>query len=242
MVKKVLIVKNVHREGPGLIRTILENRKIPFEVINVTTRNEFPKPTDYSAVIVLGGPQSANDKSMESELEFIAKTVEAEVPYLGVCLGMQALVKAAGGEVYLGPFREVGCRDSKGLHYQVELTQDGVVDPLFTEVESHFKIFQLHGETVKLSSNVKLIGKGYGEKQIPNQVVRVGKNAYGVQGHLELTQSMLERWLQQDPMLESFRTGALAERLRADYDTIKADYQITGRILFNNFLQIAGLS
>ena len=40
---------------------------------------------------------------MKNELVFIRKVLEAEIPYLGICLGLQTMVRAAGGKVVKSP-------------------------------------------------------------------------------------------------------------------------------------------
>nr|WP_287222515.1 gamma-glutamyl-gamma-aminobutyrate hydrolase family protein [Prosthecochloris sp.] len=63
-----------------------------------------------SAVVTLGGPQSANDtdRAMRRELENLKAILDKKIPYLGICLGMQTLVKAAGGNVITCPIKETG--------------------------------------------------------------------------------------------------------------------------------------
>src|SRR3989338_9866018 len=190
--ERVLIVKNIGREKPGLVRTVLQENSISFTAFNPRKDYKFPDPGQYAAVIVFGGPQSANNAEMKSELEFIARTVNGDVPYLGICLGMQALVKAAGGKVERAPFKEVGCSDAKGNYFQVELTKDGINDDISRGLNDIFSIFQLHGETVDLRDGMLLLGSGKGPYQVKNQVVKVAPRAYGIQGHLEVNKQMLE--------------------------------------------------
>ena len=239
--KKVLIVKNVHRESPGLIKTVLDEYGIPIRLYNPHSHNmKFPNPNDYSAVIVLGGPQSANDLEMQNELEFIARTTGANIPCFGVCLGMQALVRANGGGVVKADYQEVGCRDKKGNIYIVELTSEGKTDPLFRSIPHRFPIFQLHGETVFGGDRILLLGEGdslYSTAQEQYQVVKVGKNAYGIQGHLEVTPSMLERWLQSDKMFDSHDK----DTIRQDFKKLEPQYSENGRRIIINFLRIAHL-
>ena len=235
--KKVLIVKNVHREGPGLIRTLLEENGIGFGVVGTGNINRLPNPQEYSAVILLGGPQSANDEEMKSELEFIARTIDYDVPYLGICLGAQALVKAAGGKVERAPFKEVGCKDVKENYFQVELTEDGKNDGLLRCVNETFPIFQLHGETVTLRNGMVLLGTGKGPYQIRNQIVKVAPKTYGIQGHLEVTKPMLGRWIEQDTMFHGYDTIAISR----DFRGLQHEYHQNGRTMISNFLRISGL-
>src|SRR5437868_5153250 len=98
---ELLIVKNVSHEGPGLLDGIISEAGIAATVIDLDRGEAFPDPTPYKALIVLGGPDSANDDTpkMTHELSQIKVALEAQIPYLGICLGMQTLVKAAGGQV-----------------------------------------------------------------------------------------------------------------------------------------------
>ncbi len=235
---EVLVIKNIHREGPGLIKTILDGYKIPIRPYNPHSRSmRFPNPNEYSAVIVLGGPQSANDKEMKNEVEFVEQTLEENVAYLGICLGKQVLVKVAGGLVQKADFKEVGCRDKNGNYFQVEVTEQGINENLLKGVNSPFPIFQLHGETVVLKEGVTLLGKGHGEYQIESQVVKVGQRAYGIQGHLEITSAMLRNWLRSDTMFLGYDKATILQ----DYQILKPGYQRNGRIIINNFLELAGL-
>ena len=55
---------------------------------------------DHEAVVVFGGPMSANDDHLDgirAELDWIPRAVESGKPYLGICLGAQLLARAGGG-------------------------------------------------------------------------------------------------------------------------------------------------
>ncbi len=233
---KVLIVKNITREGPGLLVEILNSHQIRYDVIDLDKGGSFPYPKKYSAIFVFGGPDSANDTTfkMQEELSRIKETIDAGIPYLGACLGMQTLVKATGGEIYKNKIKEVGWRDPEGKYFEVELIDDGKSDPLFVGMQSRLRIFHLHGETVRLTNRMKLLAIG---KYCRNQVVKVGNNAYGIQGHFELTPAMFEEWRTQDPDLISLDQKALQD----DYVLIKNEYEATGKQILTNFLRIAKL-
>ncbi len=231
--KKVLIVQNITREGTGLIEEVLNEKGINFDIVDLSKGKNFPKPEKYFAIFVLGGPDSANDKTqkMQNELKKIREILTAKIPYFGVCLGMQALVKAAGGEVYANPVREIGCRDNDGIYYEVNLTKEGVNDSIFRSIKSPFKIFQLHGETVKLGKGMKLLGTG---KHCRHQIVKIG-NAYGIQGHLEVTESILKKWLAEDSMFDNYDKNAILK----DFRNAQVEYKTNGLRLINIFLDIA---
>ena len=233
---KVLIVKNITREGPGLLKEILNSHRIKFDIVDLDKGENFPDPTNYSAVFVFGGPDSANDNTpkMQLELRRVRETIKAGIPYLGACLGMQALVKANGGEVHRNPVKEVGWRDPKGNYFQVELTEDGKQDPLFAGMNSPLKIFHLHGETVRLKGGMKLLATG---KYCKNQVVKVGNNSYGIQGHFELTPQMFDEWRTQDSDLIPLDQNSLQK----DYAELRKEYEKSGKQILTNFFRVAKL-
>ncbi len=232
----VLIVKNITREGLGLLQELLDEHSIPYYIVDLDKGELFPDPHRYKAVVVLGGPDSANDTTpkMQQELQRIRETVKAEIPYLGACLGMQTLVKANGGEVYRNALKELGWRGPDDDFFSIELTSEGRVDPLFRGLESKLNIFHLHGETVKLGPNMVLLATG---KYCQVQAVRVGSNAYGYQGHFELTPEMFETWITQDSDLIPLDR----EALRKDYALIRQEYEATGKQILTNWLKIANL-
>lgn len=234
--EKILIIKNSIIECPGMIETILKEKSISFEIVELDKGQIFPNPKNYSAVIVLGGPDSANDSTtkMRHELEKIRETINAGIPYLGICLGMQALVKANGGSVMKNHIKEIGIRAPDGNFFEIEFTHEGKSDRLFHGLKPPLKIFHLHGETVGLADNMELLATG---KFCKNQVVKVGINAYGIQGHFEMTEEMLELLMKEDDDLKKIDK----ELLRKDYMKTRQEYEANARRIFGNFLGIAGL-
>jgi GMP synthase (glutamine-hydrolysing) len=234
--KDVLIVKNIPREGPGLLGELLQEKRISFELIDLEAGDSIPAPIDYKAMVVLGGPDSANDTTpkMIDELEKIKQALDNNTPYLGICLGMQTLVKAAGGKVVKAENKEVGFIDPDGFQYDIQVTEEGKVSPLLAGLPHDLEVFHLHGETVQLTEQMKLLGTG---KFCRNQIVQVNPTAYGIQSHFELTPEMLATWAEQDPDLIPLGK----EELLANYEAIKANYTNIGRTILQNFLRIAGV-
>jgi GMP synthase-like glutamine amidotransferase len=235
MGKEILIVKNMTREDQGLLEELLKDRGIGYTIVDLDQGQKFPPVEKYGAVFVLGGIDSANDETekMRNELVRIGEVLAAKIPYFGICLGLQVLVKASGGKVVKSPVKEIGFIGPDGSNFKLELTEDGKQDPLFDGLGHKFNVFQLHGETVELTDSMVLLATG---KFCRNQVVRVGTNAYGIQCHCELTPEMFEIWINEDTDL--LELGK--ERLRADFAAIQEEYIRVGRRLLTNFLRIAG--
>jgi len=237
MNKKLLIVQNISHEGPGILDELLEKPGIASDRYDLSKGDLLPDPADYVGMVVLGGPQSANDRSEQivGELETIRKALDAGVPYLGICLGLQLLVKAAGGSVVRCQHKEIGFREPDGEPFMVHLTPEGLEDVLFRGMPERLRVFQLHGETVEPGEEMTLLATGPGCK---HQVLRVGDNAWGLQCHFEMTPAMFESWLGIDADLKTMNR----EELLAEFDAISKEYADTGRAILLNFLAVTGLA
>lgn len=233
---KLLIVQNISREGPGLLEQVLKYENVAFDVVDLDKGQQMPTLDGYKALVVLGGPDSANDDTpkMTAELARIKQALSAGIPYLGICLGLQTLVKAAGGQVVKGEVKEVGFIDPDNNQHTIAVTNSGKSDPLLAGLPEVLDVFQLHGETVKLAPDMMVLATG---KFCPNQIVRVADRAYGIQSHFELTPEMLAVWAEQDPDLIPIGK----DKLLADFNAISQSYTRTGQTLLRNFLKIAEL-
>lgn len=235
MIKEVLIIQNSIRGYAWLLEEELKKRSIPYKIINYHLGEKIPPVSNYGAIFSLGGTNSANDKFMEEELKSIQEALKENIPYLGICLGIQALVKAAGGEVIKNKIRESGFIDPEGNNFTAQLTTEGKSDPLFKNIDDILNVFHVHEETVKTTEEMTLLATG---KFCKNQAIKVGKSAYGIQFHFDLTKKVFEIWLAETPSLKSLDEQAFWN----SYEAIKKEYNFVGRRIFNNFLNIAGFS
>lgn len=236
MVSKIYFIKNMTHEAAGLFSSFAGRERIPYEIVDLHRGEAFPEALKGDAVVVLGGPESANDRSPKilKELVSIRKCLQEGVPLLGICLGLQLLVKAAGGTVFRNPVKEVGFREPSGGWFEVEVTPAGKSDPLLTGMPDVFKVFQLHGETVGLVSPMACLAKG---RFCENQIVKIRERAYGIQGHVELSEGMFKEWLAEDGDLQ--KTDA--QGLRDDFATVFHEFQKGSEMIFKNFLKMAGI-
>ena len=227
----ILIIKNIDREGPGLIESCIRERGLAYRVVDVSAGQTPDGLETAAALFILGGPASVNDQTPEIRKVLAAATtaLEQDIPTLGVCLGLQMLVRAAGGRVLRSALREIGFVDPVGEHFTVELTKDGEEDPIFSGIGASFPVFQLHGETVELAAGMRLIGSG---RHCTNQAVRVAPRAYGFQFHIELTRDLLELWCREDGDLSRLDSASIL----ADYDAAQPGFENRGRRILDNFL------
>lgn len=139
---------------------------------------------DHSAVIVFGGPMSANDDSefIKRETEWLKVPLKEKKPYLGICLGAQMLARHIGGKVCSHPEgkAEVG-------YYPLRATAAG--REIIADWPSH--IYQWHVEGIELPRDATLLAEG---DLFPVQAFRYGPAAFGVQFHAEVSHAMMCRW------------------------------------------------
>ncbi len=229
MGKRICIIRHITREGPGIFHSLLKKRGLDIHQYDLSQSTTLPHPAHYDGVLVMGGPDSANDDSERMRLmrEFVKNVLKSGTPYLGVCLGMQLLAKAAGGQVVKSPHTEIGFYDPQNRPYENILTAEGRKDPLLRGLKDRFPVFHLHGETVVLTEDITLLATA---PQCPNQFIRVGGNAYGIQGHPELTSTMLADWLREEPFLREYD----AEQMNRDFSAIYSEYApVAGHLIRN---------
>ena len=228
---RVLIIQNIGHEGPGIFQEVMLEHKIEHHILDLSNLEDLPPAGEFSHVVVLGGPQSANDTEghIPREIEFIRSIVDKEIPYLGVCLGMQLLVKATGGEVVPCHTKEIGWWGKGQKLFSMHHAHTFLDDPLLNKINNNIPVFQLHGETVELTARHKLLAKS---EQCRNQLIKYGRNAYGIQGHLELNETMLNTWLKTDPDLKK----ADKDEILITYEAIRPEYDMAGKRMFWNFL------
>ncbi len=235
MAVPILVLRNIAHEGPGIFSSVAKQRGFALDDVDLEAGEDPLALENYSAVVVCGGPDSANDdtEKMKKEVEFVREAIERGVPYFGICLGMQILAKAAGAAVIRAEAKEIGFKDPEGEQFRIDLTAAGLSDSLFNGCAEAIDVFQLHGETVDVNDNenIELLGTGKGCR---NQAIKVGSCAYGIQSHVEVTKEMFEEWLMLDPDLKSNDAALLRKEFAAIYD----DYVVTAECVFNNFLDI----
>ena len=229
---KILIIQNITHEKPGLIRDLLNKEQIDYDILDLSQKLQFPNIERYKLLIILGGPDSANDSSEKilKELEFVNQALKKKIPILGICLGLQLIVKALGGYVLKNFVAEIGFRYNTEWNY-IHLTNEGIKDPIFKGVSKTFKAFHLHGETVKLIDKLKLLGTG---EFCKNQVIKIGEFNYGFQFHFELTSQMLNEWIYKAPELY----GKNKYEILNDFEVVMEDYTERGRKIILNYLKL----
>jgi GMP synthase-like glutamine amidotransferase len=189
--KKALVIQHAATEGPGTIAPALRRFGLETHYVRIFKDERVPREVEgYHALIVLGGPMGVYEEAkypfITDELYLVEKTLKAGLPLLGICLGAQVLAAAAGARVYRGRKKEIGW-------YPVRLTTEGQGDMLFLGLPEELNVFHWHGDTFDVPPG----GTNLASSELyTNQLLRVGKNAYGIQFHLEVTSAMIREWIE----------------------------------------------
>ena len=181
----VLLVVHQKTSVPGHMGTLFSERGYRFERRCPCNGDAMPDSAEpYAAVVIFGGPMSANDCSMEgirAELDFIPKVLDAKVPFLGLCLGGQMLARVLGAKI--GPHPEGHVESGFTRIRPTEAGRDW-----FADCDT---FYQWHREGFEAPSSATLLATG---DIYPNQAFVYGDNAIATQFHPEITREMIDRW------------------------------------------------
>jgi len=182
---KVLVVLHQETSTPGRVGQELLRRGFALDIRRPRFGDLLPQTlAGHAGVVVFGGPMSANDTDafIARETDWLDVPLREEKPFLGICLGAQMLARNLGARVYGHDdgLVEIG-------YYDLEATEAG--RQLLPKWPG--KVYQWHREGFDLPAGAELLATG---DTYPNQAIRVGPCAYGIQFHPELTYQMMVRW------------------------------------------------
>jgi GMP synthase (glutamine-hydrolysing) len=232
----VLVLQHIACEPPGAFEDVLVAAGADIHRVELDEGDPLPSWQDYVAIVAMGGPMSVNDDAelpwLTAEKRAIAEAVRAGVPYWGSCLGVQLLAAALGARVYPGTQPEVGV-------LPVALTDEGQADPVFAGLPAEFPTLQWHGDTFDLPEGGVLLASS---PAYPNQAFRVGRAAYGVQFHVEVTLPMAREWAEV-PAYAEYADRVLGaggiDRLMAEFVGAREGMLEVGRRMFERWVEIA---
>jgi GMP synthase-like glutamine amidotransferase len=218
----VLIVQNTTIEGSGYLGELL--REDGFDIHSVNAKHEKLPEKENSLVVILGAPESANDNLpyLQEEQKLIKKSVENNIPVLGICLGSQLIAKTFGGKVFRGPKKEIG--------FFNDLVPEAN-SSLFSGFDDPFTVFHWHGDTFDLPEGAIRLASS---EIYQNQAFRF-KSAVGLQFHLEVNEEMVNLWL--DKTEEKLQSIPYIDpqKIRCEIDENISIVKTNMRNFYNNF-------
>ncbi len=218
----VLLVQNTSNEGSGYLGDLLQNDG--FKITSVNAKHEQLPEKNFSLVVILGAPESANDDLpyLQAEQQLIKNYVEKNIPVLGICLGSQLIAKTFGAKVYRGSQQEIG------FYNDLKISNGS---PFFSGFKNPFTVFHWHGDTFDLPEGAIRLASS---EHYLNQAFQY-KSAVGIQFHLEVDEAMVNLWLdhteeklQKIPYIDP-------QKIRSDIDDNISTVKSNMKNFYNNF-------
>lgn len=229
----VLVIRNLPFQSESTVETYLLNNNIPHKLIQPLQGDAIPDTKNYDTLIILGGLMGAYEGDQYSfineEIAIAREFILSEKKTLGLCLGAQIMASSLGARVYKGDKKEIGWCD-------LEIKDTILYDDKVKKISKHaktkkqekvIKVLNWHGDTFDLPENVELLGS---TKQYQHQGFKYKDNAYALQFHLEVTENMINDWIDEtevDPVI-----------IKQETNTYLEDFQSRAKAFYREFFEV----
>ena len=186
----------------GTLTPLLMARNFALNIRRIASPDDVPKTIHpSSALIVLGGPMSVNDPLpwIPPLLRLLARTIEADVPVFGICLGAQLMAKSLGAKICANPQREMGWGKVDLItepRIIASTAQSSPVNALIKKSATQFTlpVFHFHGETFTLPQSAQHL---LTSEHCLHQGFTVGRSV-ALQCHIEPDAQVIINWTQKE--------------------------------------------
>jgi GMP synthase (glutamine-hydrolysing) len=197
-------------------------------VYSVYEGQELPGLNGIYAAVITGSHAMVTDRASWSIYvgEWIRDTAFGKVPLLAICYAHQLMAQALGGDAGYHPGGlELGSAD-------IELTREGMADPLLGVLPARFSGHAAHAQTVTaLPAGARVLAHNSFEA---HHAVAYGPGAWGLQFHPEFTAGVVHMYIDEDKERLSKR-GYDIEALHRS--VVESPY---GGTILKRFVELAG--
>jgi GMP synthase (glutamine-hydrolysing) len=231
---RVLAIVHETEAGPGVFAEEVGARGHELDEWLMPRGDPAPgDPASYQAVMTFGGAMHADQDGkhpwLADEKLLLRDLIQARVPLLGVCLGSQLVAEAAGAPAEPAPEPEIGWFD-------VELTPEGVSDPLLAPLAPRFTAFQWHSYRSPLPAGAVALARS----PAALQAFRAGERAWGIQFHAEVTECDAIAWTERyEEDEKAVEIGLDPEAMIASIRARIRAWNEVGRAVCGRFLELA---
>ncbi len=185
----ILMVLHQEHSTPGRLGRLLQLRGHPLDLRRPRFGDPLPDTlSGHAGAIVFGGPMSANDDEdyVHREIDWLGVALKEEKPLLGLCLGAQMLARHLGARVYAHAQgrAEIG-------YYPLLPTEPGRAFAAEIGATWPGHVYHWHREGFDCPPCSQTLATG---DEFPTQAIRVGRAAFGLQFHPEVTHAMMCCW------------------------------------------------
>ncbi|MFB8271786.1 MULTISPECIES: type 1 glutamine amidotransferase [unclassified Streptomyces] len=190
---RVLVVEHEDGTGPARFGERFAEQGLLTDMRRPWRGDALPRNLDdHHALLVLGGSMGPHDDARAPWLpavrELLRQAVARDLPTLAICLGMELLTVACGGEVRRAALPEVGLCELMPLQ---EAAEDRLFGPL-TQTGERMPAVQWHWEeTGTLPAGAVPLVTG---ERCAHQAYRIGTSVWAVQFHPEVLADDIRTW------------------------------------------------
>lgn len=199
--RRLVVVMNINREGPGYFETIAKELGIDVFIVHLYLGETIPNLDINDILLILGGPMGLSDLSdpnydwLRDEINLIKLALDLNIPYLGVCLGAQLLAYTIGGNVQ--PLLNINTnKEEPEIGWApIRFNKEEIIGHFYSKVKDPFYALHWHGDRIILPEECKLIAS---TDRCREQMFRLNKRVYGIQFHVELLERDYLTWIKED--------------------------------------------
>ena len=233
--KKLLVLKNIEREGPGLFLKIAKEKGFIPEIYNLSLGEKLPEAKKDDLVLIMGGPMSVRDIDNEKyswlreETDFLKRAIENQISIIGVCLGAQLLAHILGGKIE--PLKDESKKANKPEIGWSEISSidDKSNKEISLSIEEPLRVLHWHGDRIILPPQAELLASS---TRCREQLFKVGKLIYGIQFHVETEGLMTSTWIKNDKKFIISGLGQNGQKILIKQCKEFGSSTLTKRVLF----------
>ena len=198
--KRLLVLKNIEREGPGLFLKIAKKKGFLPEIYNLSLGEKLPEAKKEDLILIMGGPMSVRDIHNEKyfwlreETEYIKRAIKNQISIIGVCLGAQLIAHILGGKIER--LKDKFNKEKPEIGWsEISSIEERSNDEISLRLEEPLKVLHWHGDRIKLPAQAELLASS---TRCDEQLFKVRENIYGLQFHAEMQGMMIDNWIKND--------------------------------------------
>ncbi len=199
--RKLLVLQNIEREGPGLFLKIAKEKGFLPEIYNLSNGEKLPDAKKEDLILIMGGPMSIRDLNnkkyfwLKEETEFIKSAIENQIPIIGICLGAQLIAHIFGGKIE--PLKDAFNNENKPEVGWSEISSiyQTSNEEISSRLKKPLKVLHWHGDRIILPPQAELLASSARCKE---QFFKIGELIYGLQFHVETSGLMTYEWIEHD--------------------------------------------